>query len=168
LIDTENKLGWCEQAEVDERHFVMLFGHTLNLMVNPEKEKNKFVPDLMHKKNRTVCELKIRRTPFFTAHMKYAVSIQHAVTINKGDIEYYQKEYPGLPVYWWVQWNDLKYGDIEVKPMHGVWGIRLEELAELCDKGPLHEYERRKNDTTGNAKESYVISLENMTQLWSQ
>ena len=167
MINTEDKLAWCEEGACIEELFVFLFGHTLNLKINQAKTDDKYAPDLMHRKSGVVCELKSRRTPFFTAFMKYKLPIQHAVTINRKDIVRYQELYPGLPIYFWVRWDQLKYDNIEVEPMHGVWGIRLEKLVELCTDDVLHEYGRRINDTSGNAKDSYVVSLQEMKQLWS-
>lgn len=142
----------------------MLFGHTFGLSINPKKEIDPTAPDLIHRKGE-VCELKTRRTPFFTAYKTYGIPVQKAVTINRNDMRRYWAMYRNMPVYFWVQWTQLKWQDIEVKPMVGVWGIRVCDLAELCTPDKLHEYRGRVDDESGNAKDSYVVSLDDMKDL---
>lgn len=165
LIDTEDKLLWCEKGAAEEKVFCMLFGHMFGLKVNPEKKVDPYAIDLIHKTGRP-CELKKRCTPFFTAYKSYGVPVQHAVTINRNDVHRYYTDYPQLPLYFWVDWQQLEWQDIKVKPMRGVWGIRIEQLHDLCTPDRLHTYQRRVDDTAGNAKDSYVVSLEDMKQLW--
>jgi hypothetical protein len=167
VLKTENKLDWCKSGASQEELFVFLFGHTFGLKINPDKKNDPYTVDLIHKKRGELCELKTRRTPFFMSQKLYGVPVQYAVTINRNDIERYTERHPSLPLYFWVWWDTCLSGyGSTVKRMHGLWGIRLEQLVELCTPDRLHCYERRKNDTQGNAKDSYVVSVKDMKQLW--
>ena len=118
MIDNEDKQEWCRHGASEELRFCLQFGHTLGLRVNPQKRVDPYAIDLIHESGR-LCELKTRNTPFFTAYKSYGLPIQHAVTINRNDVERYYTDYRQLPLYFW----------------------------------------------SGNAKDSYVVSLEDMKLL---
>ena len=164
MIDLNDRHAWYEKGASDEELFCMLFGHTLGLSINPDKADDPTVPDLIHRSGE-VCELKTRRTPFFTAFSSYMIAPQKAVTINRNDMVRYWQDYRDMPIYFWVQWTQLKWQNIEVKPMVGVWGIRVSNLAKLCSDDNLHAYQGRVDDERGNAKDSYVVSLDDMKDL---
>lgn len=162
-IDLNDRHAWYKKGASDEELFCWAFGHKFGLRINPDKQKNPTLPDLIHK-NGTLCELKTRRTPFFTA-MTYGVWPQYAVTINRNDMVRYLENHQNMPIYFWVQWTQLEWNGISVKPMVGVWGIRVKELDRLCSDGNLHAYKGRVNDDRGNAKDSYVIDLNDLKEL---
>lgn len=165
MRDLNDRHSWYDDGRKDEVLFCMLFGHTFGLKINPAKEDDPCVPDLIHRSGE-ICELKTRRTPFFTAFNSYMVYPQYAVTINRNDMVRYWQDHRNMPIYFWVQWTQLKWQNIEVKPMHGLWGIRVEHLAALCTDENLHAYQGRVDDDRGNAKDSYVIDLNDMKELW--
>lgn len=163
-MKTENKREWCEAARTDEEHFVHLYGPNLGVEINPDKGENMFAPDLLWN-NKLLAELKIRNTPFFLAFELFGIPAQYAVTINLKDIKHYGEHYPGLLIYFWVEWTQLEMGKSRVKPMSGVWGINLNDLIPLCIPARIHAYKKRVDDNQGNAKSSYVVDLRAMKVL---
>lgn len=162
-MDNQDKAAWCESGAKVEDVFVERYGQRLSLAINPDKQRDKTVPDLIFKGS-IVAELKARSTPFFQAGNRYGLDPQFAVTINQKDVRYYAQCYPRLPIYFWVHWSRLDAFGVQLCPMLGVWGIRLPELQELCLEERLHEYQERIGDAV-NATHSYVVSLEDMTRL---
>ena len=161
-MDNQAKTAWVERSKSTEQDFVNVYGKELGLTINPAKDRDPYVPDLMWR-GRRLAELKARSTPFFQAGRYYGIPPQYAVTINLKDIRHYTENYPGLLIYFWVFWAPpYEKHEVRVEPMSGVWGIRLENLVPLCTDDRLHAYMERRNDTKGNAKDSYVVSLEEM------
>lgn len=154
-------MAWCRQADSQEVEFVRLHGERYGVTLNPEKSGNVYAPDLMHKSGR-VADLKTRHTPFFTAG-KYGFDPQHTVTFNVKDYERYGELYPRILLYFDVEWKMLRWSNITVQPMRGVWAIRFENIHNLCRT--VHQYQQRVNDEAGNAKDSYLLDLRHMTQL---
>lgn len=165
LIDLNDRHAWYGSGMAEEERFCELFGSKFKVKVNPDKDRDPCLPDLLHASGK-LCELKTRHTPFFTAYKTYRVPIQKAVTINRNDMERYLEHYPDMPIFFWVQWSQLEWHNIKVNPMHGVWGIRVNKLANLCTDKRLHQYQGRVDDEQGNAKDSYVVTLNEMRQLW--
>jgi hypothetical protein len=164
VLDLNDKTGWCKYAVHEEELFVFLYGSRLNLRMNPAKAENQYAPDLLWN-HCTPAELKIRKTPLFIAG-RYKLDPQYAVTINLKDIDRYQEKYPSMPIYFWVWWHQLEGFGRTVKPMQGVWGIYVQDLVKLCTEDRVIEYEKRRMDTLGNAKSSYVISVTKMKELF--
>lgn len=164
----QDKSMWCLAGERQEQAFVRRYGAKLGLVMNPEKASNKYAPDLLHRCGR-LADLKTRNTPFFLAQHMYKHDPQHAITINCKDINHYAEKYPDILIYFGVEWlvtrADLGSGSISVEPMLGVWGVRFTSLFDMCELSPIHTYGQRKNDTAGNGKDSYVISLNSFKRL---
>jgi hypothetical protein len=163
LRDLQNKGPWCEHGYRTEEIFVSTYGPALDLVINPEKQKSAYVPDLYNVKTRSLAELKTQNTPFFEARKRYAIDPQYAVVFNIKDRQRYKRHYPRLDIYFWVDWQAIRLrsnrSDISVSPMSGVWKIAFEVLDMMLDSAPVHEYRSRRNDTKGNARASYVVPL---------
>jgi hypothetical protein len=153
---TENKEWWCKHGAAQEARFVFdiapLYG--MDIQMNPEKKDNKYVFDLLY--NGEPADLKTVRTPFFTA-WKYRLNPSKTVTLNIKDIVRYKK-YENFTIVFWVNWQaQTKYGTT-VDPIDGVWCYTMDDLRSLLPL-PTHSYQKRTNDTKGNAKDSVVIEL---------
>lgn len=168
MHDTEDKKWWVLKWSKKERLFVDVVCQKLNLnaRINPLKKSDPFVPDLIV--NGHLAELKCQRTPFFKAKELYGIDPQFAITFNDKDLKYYTRQYPSLEIYFWVHWQTLSKTingtTYKVKPMHGVWRTTIKEIAKLIQH--LHQYQRRTHDTRGNAKASYLLSLEDFDCLY--
>lgn len=177
--DTEDRYWWYKYGEVGEQFFVDWVCPDLDLdgIINPEKEVNPTVPDLLV--DGKLSDLKTQKTPFFTAgryHKKVdGISVPfdptYTVTFNVKDFNRYSALYPSIDIYFWVKWKDTVYaptqGDkIEVAPISGVWVSSFEALRELIYRNeyPIHAYARRQGKT-GNATESFLIDLRDLKQL---
>ena len=167
--DLQNKGEWCSHGERKENVFVRNYGHQLGLIINPEKETNRYAPDLANFIGEGLADLKTQNTPFFTAR-RYNYDPQYTVTFNRNDADRYRVEEPDLDIYFWVDWIAVRYfkesthpnyGDthVTVNPMLGVWKVSFEDLDAIIQNSPLHAYQQRVNDTRGNARDSYLINL---------
>jgi hypothetical protein len=126
----------------------------MDIQMNPEKKDNKYVFDLLY--NGEPADLKTVRTPFFTA-WKYRLNPSKTVTLNIKDIVRYKK-YENFTIVFWVNWQaQTKYGTT-VDTIDGVWCYTMDDLRSLLPL-PTHSYQKRTNDTKGNAKDSVVIEL---------
>ena len=171
MHDAEDKLWWCEQAGQWERRFVRRVAPRIGLdaRLNPDKQDSPYVHDLFV--DGRVADLKYRQTPFFTAG-RYGLDAQFTVTLNKKDYERYREEYPGISIYFWVDWKQTKMAlgarVRRVSPMTGLWVAPLPSLAQFVHDGraPLHSYKRRVDDQRGNAKSSFLLDLRWLECLW--
>lgn len=118
-------------------------------MINPEKKNDKTAPDLILNRE-LVVDLKSKFSPFFKAGMMYGISPQYAIAFGVHTYERYQradfvKRYGDLPIVFWVRWDLLKWQNISVTPMHGIWFISMSELAAIKERrdAPLHIYSDR-------------------------
>ena len=95
----------------------------------------------------------------------YGIDPSYAVVFNRKDRERYAELYPEIDIYFWVHWLSVKFEMVsftqEVEHINGVWKISFQELNKLMDSAPLHEYIQRKDDTKGNARDSYVLDIRN-------
>lgn len=164
--DLEDKTPWCIKGAAYEEVFVQRFGSQLNLTINPGKKEDPCVPDLLNTKTGNLADLKVQNTPFFQAKKRFGIDPQYTVVFNYKDKCRYERLYPDIEVYFWIDWvavrftSDKDRGEITVEPMAGVWFITFKDLLKILEKAPLHSYYRREHDTQGNARSSYVISLE--------
>ena len=159
---TENKSEWIRLGNQYENEFCKLMNKRhYRCEINPAKVADPYGPDLLV--NGRIAELKTRRTPFFMAG-KLGVPPESAITINRKDIDRYLPVNPGMNVYFWVYWAAQERYGIEVPEVCGVWVTRVDKLARLCDKAPVHAYQNRCGED-GNKKESYVINLKDMRQV---
>lgn len=166
----EDKPFWCAQGERDEQAFVRFVApaHGLAATINPRKQLDPHVPDLLV--NGQLADLKTQRTPFFTAG-RYDLDPQFAVTLNVIDLERYRRLGADFPLYFWIRWDTLQARfsgtTYMVRPLEGVWRTTVADVLELVHAGRVarHVYRNRIADTSGNAKESYVLDLGWMTHL---
>jgi len=157
-------MDWCKKGESLEIAFLEQYGAEFKLILNPDKVIKPTVPDFVHTPSNRLADLKTQNTPFFSSKKLFGLDPQFAVTFNKIDLDRYQQLYPNILIYYSISWLATSIvfdsgASIKVQPLSGVWGIRLENLLPLCGSQNLHEYKQRKNDTNGNAKDSYVVDL---------
>lgn len=160
--DLQNKGLWCKHGATKEEVFVDVYGKELDLIINPEKATNPYVPDLFNTKNNLLADLKTQNTPFFQAKSRFGYDPQYTVVFNSKDRLRYNKKYPEIEIYFGLDWQVVKFEGnttIKVNPLIGVWHITFKKLDKICETAPLHNYQQRIYDTKGNAKGSYVIDL---------
>jgi hypothetical protein len=167
MPDTEDKPLWLGLGEELERSFIESVAPKLGLSVrrNPDKDSDPTAPDLLV--NGELADLKCQRTPFFSAR-RYGKDPGRTVTFNVKDYCRYLQKWPDLWIYFYVKWEVTSYppgkADIEVQPLHGVWRVRATGVQELVRSGraPRHSYRRRRDDRRGNARDSYLLSLDDL------
>ena len=86
------------------------------------------------------------------------------MTFDKNVLQRYQREYPDLDIYCWVNWKQAEWHELRVEHVQGVWRTLDPQISSWIETGgaPQHEYKFRKNDTPGNAKDSYELDLYRM------
>lgn len=164
LHDLQDKGPWCQTGASFEEVFVTHYGKRLSIKINPEKATNPYAPDLLNTATNNSGDLKTQNTPFFQAGYRYGLDPQFTVTFNVKDFKRYTEYYSRIEIYFWVKWLVTKFenqgNEIMVKAMEGVWFIPFPKLTELAKKSPIHTYQQRLNDQKGNARDSYVLNLE--------
>lgn len=173
-VSTEDKQTWCDHGVKLENRFVADIAPLLagvSVKTNPEKETDKYAPDILM--DGQLADLKTQNTPFFKAEIFYNIPPQWAVTFNGKDYKRYTELYPGIKILFWCQWKQVEYVDkstgeiLKVDAMNGVWETNMEQIQGFIDGGaPNHRYINRRNDTKGNAKDSYCFDLRKMKKLW--
>ncbi|RDV82324.1 hypothetical protein [Ammonifex thiophilus] len=174
IHDTEDKEWWVIYGEKLEYKFIRVVAPRIGLLAvrNPEKERDPKAPDLLIDEDYKLADLKTQHTPFFRAGELYRIDPRYAVTFNRSDYEYYRDKYPGVHVIFWVDWQETEKSIggrlYRVEPLTGVWRCTLDHIGAMvrAGKAPLHEYERRRGDDRGNARDSYVLDLREMICLW--
>jgi hypothetical protein len=160
----EDKERWCREGAENEKLFVSDFcvKHGLPIVLNPDKEHDEFAPDLLY--NGGLADLKFQSSPFFKVSERGGAQFkpQHSVTFNVKDYRRYSKDYPSITVVYWVIWHHLTemFGK-RVDPMVGVWVTPFADIVTRVEAGeaPVHEYQNRRNDHRGNARDSYILDL---------
>lgn len=171
--DTEDKNKWLKIGVELENTFVSfmaLYSH-LDVRINPSKEKDPTAPDL-YVPGYGLCDLKAQQTPFFTAD-RYGIPAQHAFTINAKDIIRYNKLYPKLGIFIWLNWENNRASGNRFKETPYKWGVyftTIEELTGFIDSGAAkeHAYQRRASNSDSflgkkgmtankNASSSYIM-----------
>ena len=172
MLDTEEKLSWCEKYGADnELAFAVGRMHSVGLptFLNPDKRDNKFTHDLC-----TIfpTDLKSVRTPLYKARELFDIDPQYAVTFNVKDGVRYQERYPNIIVIFDVEWSDVCTKTIggvvyEVQPMHQIHAGFLSDIkaAIKMGKNKKLEYSKRQDDQSGNAKDSYVFDIRHLQRL---
>lgn len=164
--NTEDRSKWYKWGENFENDFIKEIVPYLgiDIRINPSKADCSWSIDLFDYTNNKPADLKTQTTPFFSV-AKYFYKGQrcipdYSVTFNKKDYENYKEHYPTCDIYFWVHWEELKYRNMEVVPINGVWRAHFSKLAETIEnqKAPLHKYQNRVNDDY-NARESYIFDL---------
>ena len=154
--DTENRKDYYKKGESYEKQFVARYPEDYRM--NPAKEAGDiYAPDILYKGE--VAELKARFTPLYLSYKNYGVDPSWANTINVKDVERYEKDYPNIWVVFWLWYKSSTEYSIHVPALERVHIIKFEDLKEVCRISPIIKYQRRENDDTGNAKDSYVIDL---------
>lgn len=157
--DTEDKRWWMREGEVLEQQFVKLCQESLGIEaeINPDKRADPTVADLIVQGR--LADLKAQQTPFFTAR-RYGLDPQYCVTFNRKDYVRYLSLYPELDVFFWVNWRQTSWRDIEVQPMVGVYLVAFDSLCRRISYGvPEHSYVRRTDDHKGNARSSFLFDV---------
>lgn len=166
IFNTENRVLWYEWGENEEEDFIQnvvpMMG--VDIIINPRKRVAPWEIDLIDRTNNKYADLKTQNTPFFTAgrylYSGVPYNPTYSVTFNKKDYENYLRSHPECDIYFWINWTQLRYRDIVVEPLHGVWRASFSRMREKIenDEVVLHTYIHRTNDNH-NAKDSYVFNL---------
>jgi hypothetical protein len=171
IMDTEDKKSWVEAAEEQERAFVADRLPQLGLsgIINPEKEFNRYVPDLIV--DDLLSDLKSQFTPFFKVGVLYDIDPQYSVTFNLKDGRRYARKYPKIVVFFDVHWQTtemtIRGRDYQVEPMHRTYAGYLDDVMKAIDEcgNQKHTYQRRINDADGNALESWLFDVRKLNLL---
>lgn len=168
---TEDKSYWCKaygpDVELPFAQSLQNFG--LVGALNPLKESDPYTHDLSVT---FPSDLKTVRTPMFKAQELYGIDPQFAVTFNRKDMRRYMQLYPNIVVFFDVKWSGCRasFGG----KTHRVQDMRLLaagflsdiQRAIIADGLHKHTYQRRVNDTSGNAKESWVFDIRRLHQVF--
>src|SRR5690554_6339102 len=161
--DLQDKKHWCKDGEKIEEAFIRLYGEKLGLIINPEKKENPYAPDLYNTQTNKLGDLKLQSTPFFKAQSLYNINPTYAVVFNLKDKIRYEKNYPEIDIYYWINWIALRFqmgsNDISVEPLNGVWQVEFQKFNNYLNNMSLHTYQQRITDTKGNAKSSFVCDI---------
>lgn len=164
--NTEDKGWWCQHGVQLELAFVGICESELGLdaRINPAKESDPYAPDLVV--NGRLADLKVQNTPFFVSR-RYGLDPRRSVTFNRKDYERYGSRYPGIDIYFWVDWiqTESKFGRVDY--LAGIYRLPFADVARLIEDGaPEHGYIHRRNDTQGNAKSSFLLNLDDFQTLF--
>lgn len=165
-FNTEDRSKWYDFGEQLEGDFVPVIRDVTgrDIRVNPEKEYCSWAIDLYDFTVNRTADLKTQTTPFFTAGRYFYRGIRYdpafTVTFNRKDYEYYLQNYPNSDIYFWVDWKQLKYRDVEIEYVGGIWRADFMRMAEKIQRNEvvLHPYMHRKDDDH-NAKDSFLFDL---------
>lgn len=165
MHDTEDKRYWTRYGASREVALVRILRSLgIEASINPSKVEDPTAPDLIV--SGELADVKCQRTPFFKAKELYGIDPQFAVTLNRKDIERYQSQFPSITIYFWVDWETLRWGPYRVKPMFGIWRATLPQIIQMLTAGiESHSYRRRITDAI-NARESYVLDLRQMERVY--
>jgi len=142
----EDKLEWCKLGEEAEQRFAgPAFKSGCVAFANPAKLHDKYAHDLYLMQP---ADLKTIRTQFRTAD-RYGISPQTAITLNRKDVERYERLYPHIIIIFDIEYPNFK--SLRYAPLREI------RRAIKLGKAKLHEYQNRTDDTMGNAKDSYVL-----------
>jgi len=169
-MNTEDKLEWCKKANEDERTFSVdrLFNLGLVGHINLAKKTDPYTHDLFIQFQ---ADLKSVRTPLFKAQELYGIDPQYAVTFNLKDGKRYAELYPKIVVVFDINWQELskeingkKYF---VQPMHETYAGFLKDIGAAIRSGGSKkiDYQRRVDDTSGNAKSSWVFDVRKLQKI---
>jgi len=147
MIDTEDKVAWCQYGDQKEMDFLVdMFQTDLSVMRNPAKAKDKYAHDIFLT---LPSDIKTIRTEFRTAD-RYGFDPSYAFTINQKDVERYQKYHYFVVVldifFPWMESRQIRIAPLD-RILHAI----------STGKAKLHAYQNRVEDSSGNAKESWVM-----------
>ena len=170
MHDTEDKRWWVDYGKALEHKFVDLCVNMLGIdaCINPAKQEDKLAPDLVV--NGRVADLKTQHTPFFLAQKFAGIPPTYAVTFNRIDYIRYNKLYPDIDIYFWIDWKVKEMsirGTVHTVDDHnGIYLLPFVEVSKLIDNGAYeHGYAKRIYDTKGNAKSSYVLDIRQFVRI---
>jgi hypothetical protein len=147
-LNNEDKKAWCQHGSELEEKFVESQNFAgVKLSMNPQKQTDVYVHDILATFQ---ADLKTIRTPFKTAN-RYGIPSEFAITLNEKDIQRYRKIYPNIILFFDIDYPNYK--GVRIAPISRI--LRLLDL----NKAKRHEYLNRVNDTSGNAKVSYVFDF---------
>ena len=161
---TEDKALWCKSAPKWEDRFVKDIAPQLNLTAEPNNKEDKYAPDLIV--NGGLADLKYSTNPFILSTRYGVKDPRYAHAFNEKDFRRYILLYPDIQIYFWHEFEHKEYvinnESTWIEPMNAVWTVAFPYLAKLINANafPLHQYRRRTNDLSGNAKASYILNLE--------
>jgi hypothetical protein len=164
--NTEDRSWWYQHGEKLEESFVNVCKDNLKLdiCINPEKEKNKTAPDLLHKGK--IADLKTQNTPFFMSS-KYNVEPRFAVTFNRKDYHRYEKLYPSIEIFFWIDWKQLEYKTRKVEYVGGIFSLPFSDIKSMIENGaPEHHYMFRQNEGNRNAKSSFLFDIRKFNKVF--
>ncbi len=166
---TEDKLAYCIKASDEQEpafvNFINSLGNDLIKMeINPDKVHDPYTHDLIIN-GKIPGDLKTQDTPFFKSDILYNVDPQWAITYNHKDYLRYKEKYTNkggnIILFFDVKRKAQTMFDHTTQPMRAIFYAKASEIESLIESKtvPLHEYQNRVNDTSGNAKSSYVIDV---------
>jgi len=102
-------------------------------------------------------DLKVQAKPFRTAMERFGIPPRYAISINLKDLQRYAEMYPNI-VFVVVVFFE---GEVEVRQM------TIQRARRLVGNGQAkrHKYINRKNDTSGNGKESFIFDLRDLDEI---
>ena len=170
MHNTEDKEFWVDKyGEKNERKFIEIanFLGIKNLQINPEKENDPLAIDYIWEEN--LADLKTQTTPFFTSG-KYNLQPRFSVTFNRKDYERYKKYMNDtgkkIFIFFWIHWKQLIWKEKKIEYLYGVYFDEFFNIQKTIESGaPEHFYQRRYNDTQGNAKSSFILDLRNFKKV---
>ncbi|WP_309572503.1 hypothetical protein [Deinococcus sp.] len=171
---TEDRAHWFALGCEQEAAFVADTAPRLGarMSINPAKATDEYAIDLLWEVRpgeHVPTDLKTQSTPFFSART-YGKDPGRTVTFNFKDLRRYERHYPQARVLFHVNWTltqmTLRGQVCRVPPLHGVWWADIPGIRALVNRDDArHAYQRRVGDTQGNARDSYLLALDDLTLL---
>ena len=145
--DLNDKKSWCREGLRLEEQFIQCQNFTdVSIQMNPSKAGDPFTYDM---RINMPCDLKTITTPWVHSEKMFGIPSAYAISINRKDLRRYYRLYPNIVIV-----MDVRYP--EYAATHWSDMFRLERLVK-SGRAKLHEYKGRKDDTNGNAKDSYIF-----------
>lgn len=162
--NVEDKIAWCRKGEKMEVGFIREYGQQIGYAMNPAKELNAFVPDLISTETQILADLKTQHSPFFQAPARYGIDARFAVVFNVKDRRRYEAKYPDIDIIYYVDWIPVRaeiYANrYEIEPLFGIYKTSFRQLLALLDRSKVHTYGKRIGDKV-NANDSYIFDIRN-------
>lgn len=146
-MDLQDKQSWCELGELEEGNFLKSQDfHLVNVLPNVAKANDKFTHDM---RISFPSDLKTIRTKWRLSQEMFDIDPKYAISLNKKDIVRYQQLYPNIIIVF----------DIEITDYKEVHWSDLTRITRLITRGLAkeHTYKQRVDDSSGNAKSSYIF-----------
>lgn len=182
MHDIQDKQWWVKYGEKKERYFIESilprFDVDKTIIINPAKERNPTVADLICETDKVLGDLKICETPFFTAG-RYGCDPNTYITFDEKDYIRYMFDYHIIPsltgdkqprtffILFYVCWPEQENYGVHVKAKEGLWITTIAGINEMVldnDKIKWHRYQNRVCDREGNARASMLVPLFEMKE----